>query len=51
MSQSILFILVGSDTIATLLSCSLYNLALNQDKQELLFEEVKQTIVEIQVVD
>ena len=37
-----MFIVIGSDTIASLLSCLLYNLASNQDKQELLFEEIKQ---------
>ena len=42
-----MFIVSGSDTIATLLSCTLYNLALNQDKQQLLFEEVKQTYYQV----
>lgn len=50
-SQSVLFFLAGFDSIATLLSCSLYNLALHQDKQELLFDEVKKTIIETQVID
>lgn len=46
-SQCVLFFLAGYETTATLVSLSVYFLALNPDKQKLAFEEVSQTISQL----
>ena len=40
MAQCVMFFLAGYDTTATLISLSCYNLALNQDKQEILHKHI-----------
>lgn len=46
-SQCVLFFLAGYETTATLISLSVYFLALNPDKQQLAFEEVSAIISEL----